>query len=484
MLLFLEMGPEEPVEVVHTIPDTGLYDLDASAEPDLASRTEVLGANGQVLHSSTTSGPGIVHEFLAAHENDYDLPAGTILTMFPELSRFSVHVPVLPGAESVRFQMRLDDGTYEDRGIWDLDMSDELAVPPGISEVEGHELVHSGGPYALNLAIIGDGYTEDELDLFAHNTEAIVAELLDAEPLASYADYINIYRVDAISQESGASYECEGCGPRENVFGSTFPMQELRDTFWPIFDVDPSGRAMLQKEQWKVAQAASVVPWDQIIVLVNSPKSSGFAVHFATVTNAAADFARIASHELGHSLGGLGDEYVAPSDPCILSEVVGLPANISLSPMSPPWSPWIDDGTPLPTEEDGGYGVGAYAGAYNCDEANRPEQSCRMRNHDDAFCSVCSEQLVRRLFRYVDPVDYLHIECEGETRTFSFVSPSPTSSDFEVFWFLNGEAEPSGSATLEEGFSAGFDDEVRIEIRHDTELVREAADVVLQRWDP
>jgi hypothetical protein len=70
------------------------------------------------------------------------------------------------------------------------------------------------------------------------------------------------------------------------------------------------------------------------------------------------------------------------------------------------WASWVSEDVPLPTPdaEASTYPVGAYEGAYNCDFLYRPAHTCKMLTSTEEFCPVCSEQVSRRFYAFVDPV--------------------------------------------------------------------------------
>jgi IgA Peptidase M64 len=157
-----------------------------------------------------------------------------------------------------------------------------------------------------------------------------------------------------------------------------------------------------------VVEALAHVPWDAVVVLVNSDKFGGMAVHHASVTRGVGDIGPTAVHELGHSFGLLGDEYVV--DACVRTPAFPLPENVTDQPQDPPWAPFVDPGAPLPTEPGDGVEVGAFAGAWNCDDLYRPSEVCRMNEGHGPFCAACAELVTRRLLRFDDPAGEVWLE--------------------------------------------------------------------------
>jgi len=55
----------------------------------------------------------------------------------------------------------------------------------------------------IDLVFVGDGYTASELGSYATHVQNIVSGYFAEEPMAAYAGYFNVHRVDVVSNESG-----------------------------------------------------------------------------------------------------------------------------------------------------------------------------------------------------------------------------------------------------------------------------------------
>ena len=380
-------------------------DVDGKGQTDdrYGFRYRVRDGAGEILTERSTNGPALVETFL-----DYwsDASGIDILDGLPTLGRFPIVVPLLPGAETVEFEVRdPKNGEYELRGQWDYALLDEARVEPRPELRADPVWLAEGGDShnSLDIVILPDGYREQDLSLFVSDAELVRDKLLSTEPFASYTDRINIARLDIPSPAAGASFDCPTCGVVDNTFGSIFAIEFVNRVLGSGY----SSRVIFQSDQWLVAEALAGVPWDAVLVLVNSEKFGGMAVHYAVVTRGVGDIGETGVHELGHAFGMLGDEYVY--DACIRSQELGLPENVTDRPRNPPWEHLVEDGTPLPTPDDQGYTTGAYSGAWNCPELYRPAQQCLM-NDTGPFCSACSELLVRRLLRFGDPAASVSVD--------------------------------------------------------------------------
>ena len=291
--------------------------------------------------------------------------------------------------------------------------------------------VHGRSANRIDLVFLGDGYAASDQALFADNVAAGWRLLAAREPFAAYRTSFNVWRVDIVSPVSGVSGD-----PTADVVRDT----PLDTTYWC------GNIERLLCTDVSAAQAyASLAPdVDQIAVLANSTKYGGagyYADDLATFAGNNSFAGEVLPHELGHSLGDLGDEYDYLAFPGDGSTYVGPEpesANLSIydsydmRALDTKWSDWL--GTPSPdggqvdTYEGGGY---AQFGIY------RPSQNSLMRELLREFNSPSRERLVATFYEAATPIDAVTppraVVRRGETVT---VKPLPTATD--VKWSLNG----------------------------------------------
>lgn len=446
VLLLVELGADGYATVEGSVASEQWVDLDAPEDDTWAFRYQVLDANDGLLYERTLPGPTQVRDFLQYYsdETGYD-----ILAVFPLLGRFPLLVPELDGAERVRLQLRAEDGSFTNVGSYDL--VNAAADDQGTSErVVGWETLWDSGPAEnrLDVVLVNDGYTEDQLADWEEDAARIAEELLAKEPFAGLSGYVNVHRVDAVSAESGASYDCvEVCEARDTAFGTVFPLNWVNTLLGTDYDT----RSVFQLQQWEVARAVAVVPWDVVLVVSNTEKEGGMSVHYATATTGLSALGQTSIHELGHALGQLGDEYMG--DACIQGD--RLPANVTDDPQSPPWLGWVEEQTPLPTPETRQYAdvVGAFEGAMSCRDLYRPMLTCLMEDSAEGeFCLPCAEQLTSRVLAFADPVDGLSWSQGEDGADFSF--DAPQSVDIEVWIGEELVASGDSAQTLRVGSEA------------------------------
>ncbi len=149
----------------------------------------------------------------------------------------------------------------------------------------------------VDLAILAEGYTEAEADKFYHDCERAVNALFEREPFKSLKNRFNVVAVAAPSQESGATV------PNSNIWRNTATGSHY-DTFY----ID---RYLTSQDMHKVYDLLADVPFEHIMILVNSAKYGGGGIYNQVTlsTSDHATFKEVFVHEFGHSYAGLGDEY-------------------------------------------------------------------------------------------------------------------------------------------------------------------------------
>lgn len=257
------------------------------------------------------------------------------------------------------------------------------------------------GPSAkrLDVAIMGDGYAAADMPLFNEDVNSIIRSFHEIEPMKSYIKHFNFHRINVISKQSGIDDRWQK------------PPFKAKSAVGAHFSIISPRR--LVGWDWRAYQLArrSKVPFDSILVVVNTPRRGGATRFWLTVGYASrnsSDFPRIMIHEAGHSIAKLMDEYTGEIPDFKFLDQVSIPnflpfANVSTSAKNPPWKAWIEEEMPCPTplSDDLQLGrVGAIQGAaYTECGAYRPTRDCMMRRHSQPFCPVCSEQWIKRIYR-------------------------------------------------------------------------------------
>ena len=249
-----------------------------------------------------------------------------------------------------------------------------------------------------DLVFVGDGFTKADQALFNRKVLEAVDGLRKLEPYASNLCSFNIWKVNVISEQSGIS------DPRISRVRRT----ELNCRFGDR-RAGEIERCIYTDRPDKCYEAALHAPsYDAVFVLVNDNEWGGCesGLVFSTI---APNFHTIVTHELGHKIGNLADEYQCSS--CNASEPprryngpepweVNITTQIDRSKIK--WASSILPGTTIPTLRDWPNGVvGLFeGGAYSRTGIYRPQFTCQMENTFSPFCVVCKGEMIRLLNGY------------------------------------------------------------------------------------
>ena len=231
----------------------------------------------------------------------------------------------------------------------------------------------------IDLAIVAEGYTEQERPKFYADCQRAVGALFAHEPFTSLKNRFNVVAVAPASEASGPSV------PRKGVWNRT-PAATHYDTFY-------SDRYLMTQDIHRLYDVLSGVPFEHVIVLVNTDVYGGGGIYnqLLVTTSDNATFSQVLVHEFGHSYAGLGDEY-------FYDENYGEAYPADTEPWEPNLTTKVDfrqkwaDMLPDPTGR-----VGLYEGGGNQSKGvYRPSPDCRMRtNESPDFCPVCARAIVR-----------------------------------------------------------------------------------------
>ncbi|NOX36545.1 MAG: peptidase M64 [Calditrichaeota bacterium] len=214
---------------------------------------------------------------------------------------------------------------------------------PRISDVLVEHLIENGEPsHHVDVVILGDGFTSDEWDRFREQASWLVDTLFTISPFKEHRSRFNVSLVLKPSPESGTD------DPRAGVFKRT-PLNTTFNTF-------RLQRYLMTYDNRAVQDVASAVPFDAIIILVNTRKYGGGGIYNLYASTAAFHpwTPYVFVHEFGHSFAGLGDEYytsqVAYSEFYPKGTEPWEP-NITalLNPPSVKWQRFVAPDTPIPT---------------------------------------------------------------------------------------------------------------------------------------
>ncbi len=329
------------------------------------------------------------------------------------------------------------DAENKFRQIWtsEVDPSNRQVNPADrVSSCRVNVIADSGpAQEKLDIVILGDGYTAQEMEKFRGGAARLAGVLLSAEPFKSRSGDINIRSVETPSEESGVNK------PHHGVFKRT-PLS----VSYSAFD---SERYALAYDNRTIRDIASAVPYEFMVILLNERTYGGGGIYNLYTTVAAdnkfSDYIMI--HEMGHHMAALADEYYTSSVSYEMPEITVEPWETNVTALfdkdSLKWKDLVEEGTPIPTpwnkEEFDAFGykiqrerdsirknllpetvmedlfvrqmnaedqffsgemhkgkVGAFEGAnYYQKGMYRPQLDCIMYTRHQVFCEVCRRSI-------------------------------------------------------------------------------------------
>lgn len=245
----------------------------------------------------------------------------------------------------------------------------------------------------IHIAYVAEGYRQDEMDVFLRDARDATEAIFAHEPFRSCRDRFQIVAVESPSEQSGASVPARG--------------EWLNTALHAHFDTFYSDRYLTTLHLFDLHDWLAGVPYEHIIVLVNSSKYGGGGIlnSYNLTTCHQSQFRPVVVHEFGHSFAGLADEYAYDAEqvPMYPHDVEPWEQNITTRvDFDSKWADLITPGTPLPTpssadRREATTRVGLFEGAgYSLKGVYRAVQDCRMRVNDTPeFCPVCRRALQR-----------------------------------------------------------------------------------------
>jgi len=269
-------------------------------------------------------------------------------------------------------------------------------------------LIHESdsGPNAFNLMVVSAGFTVEESEDFFNVCSTLSNSMFIKDPWKKYQDMVNIYGIH-VDDES----------PEET---------RVQVTGW-------EGQVLGCQNKPAIEFANFAGKSDATIVVHNSNFSTATCGPWAMVTchrGTASNYGTL-HHELGHSVGGLGDTYTQREgayDGSIPNLWEGKNASDQANPLLSPYHYWTQDLWQGPFNS---LKTPDYSNVINVEGAAwatgfyRPEEKCLMRGGDaKRLCTVCSEVMESCLFRTINMFEEVSppagevVLWQGESQTF------------------------------------------------------------------
>ena len=259
-----------------------------------------------------------------------------------------------------------------------VDPSDVLVRRLQPQAPEHRYLLKSGEPQEkIDVAIVAEGYTALEMDMFYADAQAAMDAILKHEPFGQYKDKFNFVAVALESQDSGVSV------PGEGEWKNT-ALKAHFNTFY-------MDRYLTTLRLKNMHDKLCGVPYEHIVILANTDTYGGGGIYnsYTLTTAHHPAFKPVVVHEFGHSFAGLADEYYY-DDQYVEYYYPGTEPweqNITtLADFESKWKDMLDAGEAELLEGAGYQSKGVY----------RPAKDCRMHtNRPDSFCPVCQRAIAR-----------------------------------------------------------------------------------------
>jgi hypothetical protein len=322
-----------------------------------------------------------------------------------------------------------------------------FAIVPEAAGQPSMQTILTNGPVSnrLNVVVLSEGYTASQLAHFLADATNAVNVLLSHPPYQEYRNYFNAFAIKVASNQSGSDHPAYGIY-HATYFNSTY---DAAEDYLITIPQDSTGQGKVD------ALLRTFMPQCQLpILLVNDPVAGGSDGFFKTAIaslgglGAEASFGQpgLLSHETGHVLANLGDEYTTPNPGFPNTEEPNTTQQTNRLLIK--WKAWISPSTPVPTPVSYGDGVvGLFQGAhYHTNNWYRPQLNCAMGSLGVPFCAVCSEALVLAIYQKTRPVDSISPVSTNLTvstpqaLTFSLTLLEPATHSLSVQWYTNSMA--------------------------------------------
>ncbi len=317
-------------------------------------------------------------------------------------------------------------------------------------------LVHGdGNTDKVDLVVIGDGYSLSDQDHYANRVDEIVDYMFGSSkmvPYPRYKNFINIWRIDLVSPDSGIDKIDAGIWKNTPLNGHDgcidYTIQQCQ-VDWNI-----------THDSIDVITGQKGFDPDWFLVLLNTDGATA-AAHYSgrgvlpilgtQVTNWYSRQLDIVFHEAGHAWHRLADEYhyfegntFSGGEP---SEV-----NVSLQSDGAKWSHWLGYQSP-DMSVVAAYEGSKYAefGIWDPTQGSKMDgggvYNCHSMNNDCGHHAIAIEKIIQDIHSISPQVLASPTEGSSVQNTVQLELTDPDVSKVE--WYVDGDLQPAGGALFE-----------------------------------
>jgi hypothetical protein len=348
---------------------------------------------------------------------------------------------------------------------------DPNAYPAEMVSAAGGDYMESSAisyTRTLDIVILGDGYTQSEMNVFQTHVNNTVATLKTIEPFKEYQRLINFRSVFRPSVQSGVTYGNNPACPWQ--IDINHPNCK-KDTYYQVSfgGPQPTNRFMTANLNTVNNVLASTFGppessmYDVVILLANDIKWGGNGYPGVAVASMYSLLGILATHELAHSFADIGDEYPLGATPPVSAFIVGevpqpniTTQPVMFSPVNDPgrnykWNYWITPGTPIPTT-DARYPIGIWEGAMAFYDRNiwRAHLTSKMREtFYPSYGPVNVEVLVKKIYSFAplvasskpSPIVTINLAQGQATRIIVKPVAGPMTHGLRIVWYIDNQPQ-------------------------------------------
>jgi hypothetical protein len=288
----------------------------------------------------------------------------------------------------------------------------------------------------LDLYLLGDGFVLNDLKQlqFDRYADSAVKFYQLQDLFKEYDAYINYWACNTVSEDEGLTKDTgdpKKTALRGRVDGGVYTIPDRGNAF-------------------ELVQKAYPDQHDRQVIGIGNDYAN-VATGGGGVVACGKTMLSAVPHELGHALGGLGDEYdfepnaktgAPPSSPGHVTAGVLAPNLMSGNVRGEmlelcPWKEWLD---PTGLKNWSQKPVDLFEGGNRQPkDVWRPQKACVMRDIGSPFCAVCMQIMLRRIYQHVRPIDQVwpdeaEVTMTSEPLLLRVLVMKPATHDLFVHW--------------------------------------------------